>query len=162
MSKIILNSILFENTINKVNDERYLEIRKRSSRKQYLFNEYKKNNYDFLEIKAYELTNSFENKDLNIVEKYLYLSNLIFPNDEKIAETLLSKDYNLNKLKNISDLLKTIKKLNKKDQSKALDNKLINELNYFSKLYFGLNNTNIIINKSNELIAKKPYLLIKK
>lgn len=159
MSKLNVNGVLFESIIKNISDDRYKEIKKRSSKQTSLIQKYKIHDTKFAEMKAFELTKGTLNKDLNNAEKYIYLSNLIFPDDEIFSNLMLYQGFDKEKLIEINNLIKRIKLL------KTTPNKneaLIEDLNRVANIGFGIHNSNILINKANEILVKKPQLLIKK
>lgn len=163
MSKIIINSVLLKENISKITDERYKEIKRRSNYEYNKICSSRKNSFEeYKEKRAYEIVKGSFNKDLNTEEKLLFISNMIIPNDESFAKNLLLKDYTKEKLEGINKLLKIVKGLPKNEQSKILNCELFIEYSYFAKLYYGINNPHILINKANEILAKQPKLLIKK
>lgn len=162
MSKLNVNGVLFENAIKSISDEKYYEIRKRSLKKASLIQTYRVHDLKYAESRAIELSKSSLNNDLNLIERYVYLSNLIFPNDEKFSKLLLFQGYNKEKLIEINKLIKKIKILKKSKKEIDMDIELIDNLNNLSNFGFGINNSNIVINKANEILVRKPNLLIKK
>ena len=166
MSKIMINSVLLKNNIESISNENYLEIKKRSNyeyKRLYNSSSLAHNSFDYRkEGRAYEIIKSVKNNDLNTIEKLMFISNMIIPDDEKFANNLLTKKYTKEKLEEINNLLSVIKRLPKSEQDKVLNCELFIEYSYFAKLYYGINNPHILINKSNEILVKHPELLLKK
>lgn len=166
MSKIMINSILLKEHIESIGNQKYLSIKKRSAYERNKICDKFGQFHDTLElrkeVKAYEIAKNTNNIDLNSIEKLIFISNMLISDDEKFAAHLLSKNYTIEKLEMINNLLKITKKRSEEEQQKILNSQLFVEYSTFSKLYYGINNPHIVINKSNEILAKQPKLLIKK
>ena len=103
--------------------------------------------------------------DLNMYEKAIIASNIVFNND-KFINVLNKGNFSYETLTIFMKLLNYIKYTIENGNINEKDNKYINTVNIFSKKlsnhfykYTGVNDINIIINKLNEIISFNPELL---
>lgn len=170
--KIDYNKVVTKEYFSNMDEEK-LEILKQEGERQaqilkrtYDFT--KLQNPNFLSQKAQEIAHIGKKyTNLEESEKQILAANITLK-DESVIEALLDKGINYNTLYYYSTLISKIKKLvsiaDELDINEDITiiNKRINYICSIIRLYFGVTDFTLIVNKLNEIAATKKTLYMKK
>lgn len=157
MNLDFVNSIIFPEWVEIYDEEKINQIKKEAQIHGRYLKKYSDHNY--ILNRSIELSKSTKYKDLNQVQRLIFISNVIFDSDSNFIEVMQSYGWTKEKIKELNTLLVRIKMLQRKNYDINLDLSLLEEIRIISLSYFGIKNPAILINRLNELsITKKEKI----
>ncbi len=109
----------------------------------------------YLLKRSVELSKSSKYKGLDLIQKLIFISNVVFENDESFIHKMEVFGWSKEKSDALNTLISKIKLLQRKKYEITLDLSLIEEIEHISLVCFGVNNPAILINRLNELSVTK-------
>lgn len=105
--------------------------------------------------RSIELSKSTIYKNLDSIQKMLFISNSVFPEDEQLLDIMNFYGWTEEKTQQLNSLLSKIKISKLKQVKISFDTSLLEEIKHISSIGFGINNPAILINRLNELMITK-------
>lgn len=153
MNLKFLNNVIFPEWIEKYDDEVISNIKHAAQTHGRYLERY--DNQHYLINRSIELSKSTKYQSLNPTQKLIFISNVIFNNDEEFIYKMSNYGWTKEKNKNLNDLIIRIKVLQRMNHEINLDTSLLDEINYISINCFGIDNPVILINRLNEVTITK-------
>lgn len=157
MNLKFLNNVIFPEWIEKYDDEVISNIKYVAQNDGRYLEKFSDRN--FVVKRSLELAKSTKCKKLNATQKLIFISNVIFDNDDDFIYKMGINGWTKEKSEELNNLITKIRILQKKNLDVDLDISLLEELITISIKYFGIENPVILINRLNELtVTKKDEL----
>lgn len=152
-----VNNIIFPEWIERYDEEEIAIIKQEAQ--VHGRNLAKYSNRTHILKRGIELSKSTKYEKLNPVQKLIFISNVVFKDDENFINKMSKYGWTKEKNQELNNLILKIKSLQKQKCEINLDVSLIEEIEDISLVCFGIKNPAILINRLNELtVTKKEEL----
>lgn len=157
MNLKFVNSVVFPEWIERYEEEEMHNIKHiAQGHGRYLK---RLSNQDYILKRGIELANSSKYERLSPIQKMIFISNVVFEDDDKVIEVMKKYNWTREKNKALNILISKIKMEQNKNCEISLDLSLIEEIKHISCVYYGIQNPAVLINRLNELsVTKKQEL----
>lgn len=153
MNLSFINNIILPNWIEEYDEEVIAKIKHDAQMEGRILKKY--SDPKFILQRSVELSKSTAHENLDSIQKLVFISNAMFPEDKAFLYSMNRYGWTDEKTNEINSLIFKIKLLKKKNINIDIDTSLLEEIQRISKVCFGINNPAILINRLNELSVTK-------